>query len=280
MTNQSTNQTTLDLLALVVQLTPVEPVTLPAHLGRAVYQWWLSYMAEDDPALAESLHNSDERKPFTCSTLIGGRRGDAPFTSVYQPEQPVWFRLTGLTPAVGRQLQRLAETAPSTIELHHTPFTVQAVATADHEWAGQSGYEQLAEPFLLAKAAPQFRVALRFASPTTFRSQAMSQPVPLPAWVFGSLLDRWNSFSPIQLADETRRYAAECIALSHYALRTRAVPLKEKIVQMGCLGLARYHLLNRDKFWANMINLLAAYSFYSGVGYQTTIGLGQTRPVD
>jgi CRISPR-associated endoribonuclease Cas6 len=137
----------------------------------------------------------------------------------------------------------------------------------------------LAEPYLLAKIAPEFRVGLRFVSPTTFRSQEMSQPVPLPAWVFGSLLDRWNAFSPIQLAEDLRRYAAECIALSHYALRTRAIPLKENVVQMGCVGQARYHLLRRDKFWGSVINLLAIYSFYSGVGYQTTIGLGQTRPI-
>jgi CRISPR/Cas system endoribonuclease Cas6 (RAMP superfamily) len=47
---------------------------------------------------------------------------------------------------------------------------------------------------------------------------------------------------------------------------------------MGCVGRASYVVVNRDRYWTSLLNLLTEYSFYSGVGYQTTIGLGQARP--
>ena len=269
-----------DLMAVVLTVAPSEPTTMPPHLGRAVYQFWLDYLGQMDNQLAQEIHDSQERKPFTCSQLVGGQRLSRQERQ-YTPEQPAWLRLTGLTPTVCGYLQQLVADPPATIEIDHHAFNVKA-ATADasvHEWAGQARYEELAAPYLLAQQEPNYRVRLHFASPTTFRSQGLSQPVPLPGLVFGSLLDRWNSFSRLQLAPEVRRFANECVALSQYRLRTKAVPLKANVIQMGCVGTARFHLVRRDKFWASMINLLAVYSFYSGVGYQTTIGLGQTRPL-
>lgn len=270
---------TTDLIAVVLTVAPTEPVLMPPHLGRAVYQFWLDYLDQADSKLAQEIHDSQERKPFTCSGLIGGKRVSRTERQ-YTPDQPAWLRLTGLTPTICKHLQQLVNEPPERIELDRVPFVVQAVTAApdEHKWAGHSGYQALAAPYLLAQIEPSYRVGLHFASPTTFRSQGISQPVPMPGWVFGSLLDRWNSFSEVLLADEVRRFAEECMALSHYRLRTRAIPLKAQVVQMGCLGTARYHLVRRDRFWASMIGLLAAYSFYSGVGYQTTIGLGQTRP--
>jgi CRISPR-associated endoribonuclease Cas6 len=270
---------TPDLMAVVITVVPAEPVTMPPHLGRAVYQFWLDYLSQADSRLAQEIHDSQERKPFTCSGVIGGKRVSRSERQ-YTPDQPAWLRLTGLTPEICQHLQRLVDEPPEKIEIDRRPFTVQAVTAApdEHEWAGHSRYEALAAPYLLAQIEPSYRVGMYFASPTTFRSQGLSQPVPLPGLVFGSLLDRWNNFSQVQLAAEVRRFAEECVALSQYRLRTRAIPLKEQVIEMGCLGMVRYHLVRRDKFWASMIHLLAAYSFYSGVGYQTTIGLGQARP--
>jgi len=38
--------------------------------------------------------------------------------------------------------------------------------------------------------------------------------------------------------------------------------------------------LTQDRYWLNVLHLLAAFAFYSGVGYQTTSGLGQVRQVE
>lgn len=267
-----------DLTALVLSLTPAEPTTTPAHLGRASYALLMRLIAAHDAALARQLHDDDGVKPFTCSTLIGGRRISREQRQ-FQPEKTAWLRFTGLNTAVSAHLQRLAENPPEKVELDGHIFQVtQATLDAEvHPWAGQTSYETLAAPYLLADRQPDYRPKLLFASPTTFRSQGKSQPIPLPDWVFGSLADRWNAFSPVQISPELRRFAAECVVLNHYRLRTKAIPFKENVVQMGCVGQAGYVAVNRDRYWASMLNLLVEFSFFGGVGYQTTMGLGQAR---
>ena len=138
--------------------------------------------------------------------------------------------------------------------------------------------EALSSTYLLSKKYPDYRLRLNFASPTTFRSGGNYQPVPMAGWVFGSLIDRWNTFSPVALSPDARRFAEECVVLSRYRLRTRAVPYKN-IVQMGCIGDVHYIIVNRDRYWASVMNLLADFAFFSGVGYQTTVGLGQTQRI-
>lgn len=271
-----------DLTALVLILKPSKPTTTPAYLGRASYALLMRLIAAYDAELAKQLHDTDSLKPYTCSALIGGQRINRS-SRQYQPEETAWLRYTGLDETISAHLLRLAEHPPAKVELDGHIFRVEQ-ATLDpevHSWAGQTNYERLAAPYLLADHQPDYRPKLHFASPTTFHSQGKSQPIPLPDWVFGSLADRWNAFSPVQIGPELRRFATECVVLNQYRLRTRAIPFKENVVQMGCIGQAGYVVVNRDRYWTSLLNLLTAYSFYSGVGYQTTIGLGQTRqPLD
>ncbi len=147
-----------------------------------------------------------------------------------------------------------------------------------HPWAAQTSYEALAAPWLLGRAQPERKITLQFASPTTFKSGGKNVPVPLPEWVFGSLLEKWNAFAPVALPGEARRFAAECLALSRYELGTRGLPLKDG-VKIGAVGQATYTALNNDRYWLSLMNLLADFALYAGVGAGTTMGLGQCRRV-
>jgi CRISPR-associated endoribonuclease Cas6 len=266
-----------ELTSLVLTVAPTKPVTMSDYLGRAVYRFWLHYLDKIDSSLPQQLHDGQGPKPFTCSSLVGGQR-IANHVCRHTPEAPVWFRITGLTATISSHLQQLAADMPKKIELDGVEFRVLSATmnNEDHPWAGQTSVEQISAPFLLSKRQPNYRMKFNFASPTTFRSGGYSQPVPLAGWLFGSLLDRWNAFSPVALSSDVRRFAEECVVLSRYQLRTRAIPYKN-IVQTGCIGVAYYNILNRDRYWANILNLLAEFAFYSGVGYQTTVGLGQVQ---
>jgi CRISPR-associated endoribonuclease Cas6 len=46
---------------------------------------------------------------------------------------------------------------------------------------------------------------------------------------------------------------------------------------VGFTGRVVFAVLNRDRYWLNVLHLLEAFAFYSGVGYQTAAGLGQAR---
>jgi len=65
------------------------------------------------------------------------------------------------------------------------------------------------------------------------------------------------------------------VAVSRYHLRTHSLRTKEQGVLIGFTGYVAYKILNRDRYWLSVLNLLSAYSFYCGVGYRTAAGLGQ-----
>lgn len=265
------------LCAVLITLIPEESARLPGYLGRAAHAFLLHWIAQHDPALAEQLHKPDERRPFTCSTLWGPRRQGGEL--LVEAGQPAFLRFTGLTRAFSEHLLRLVEKPPQSIELEGVTLVVQRATmdSTEHPWAGQISYEELASRRLWPGGRPNAHAELEFASPTTFHSGGRNVPLPLPGLVYGSLVEKWNAFSPVALPEEVRCFADECLAISRYRLATHVVSGKEEALQVGFTGTCRYIALRRDPFWLGLIQLLTDYAFYAGVGYQTTTGMGQAR---
>ena len=269
------------LTSLVLQLKSPCAANLPASLGRSTQAVLLKLLDQRDATLAEQLHEGAGARPYTASNLIMGHRkkGDV----FIEAGQEGWLRFTGLTAEISGHLQAIATQPPATIKLQSQQFTVVGATfnPADHPWAGQISYQELSAPYLLGqhrRLTP--RVTLEFSSPTSFRSQGRYQPLPLPDLVFGSLLDRWLAFSPVSLHPNLRRFAREAVALNGYQIRSRALPSKAGGTRVGFTGQACFAALNRDRYWLNALHLLASFSFYSGVGYGTTSGMGQCRRVE
>ncbi|MCL4861805.1 MAG: CRISPR system precrRNA processing endoribonuclease RAMP protein Cas6 [Caldilineaceae bacterium] len=268
------------LTSLVLTLTAEADAVLPAQLGRAHYAETLALIRRHDPALAAQIHASDGPKPLTCSGLLGAPAARQSFT-VHSGRQYA-VRITSLTPALSELLMAtLATQPPSHWTLHGHSFAVCAVASQpeEHPWAGAATYEALAAAQLLQPAQLPRQVTLEFASPTAFRSAGMTVPVPLPDLVFGSLVERWNHFSPITLSPEMRRYGAERVALSRYRLESQAVGQKDQGLRIGAVGQATYTALGGDRYWLALLQMLSDFARYSGVGVQTATGMGQARRV-
>jgi CRISPR-associated endoribonuclease Cas6 len=283
-----------DLLSLVLTLRPLEAASELPHVGRAAHAILLEAIRQADAPLANALHNGSDLRPFTASDLIG-RRG--PGVSL---EHTYTLRLTTLNAPVSQAV--LAATQPSgslapgaTVRLMDMRFRIEALSTGQpaasdlasnsdgrastHPWAMATTYEALSAPWLLGGAAPEPRLDLYFASPTTFKSGGRHVPVPLPAWVFGSLLEKWNAFAPVALPPEARRFAEECLALTAYRLRTYTTLLKDGGMRVGAVGQARYTALNRDRYWLSVMHLLGDFALFAGVGVGASMGLGQVRRV-
>jgi len=267
----------LMLTSLVLTLTTDTLLTFPPHLGRASHAAFLRLISQTDHDLAEQLHAPDQRRPFTCSNLWGVRRQG--HTLTLAPGASAFLRFTGLTAQVSGHLQQLAQDPPLHIELEGIKLTIQQ-ATLDpdtHPWANHTTYEQLTSAHLLPSEASSHRAELEFAAPTAFRSAGRTLPFPLPALVYGGLVEKWNTFAPVSVSEEARRFAEECLAVSRYKLSTRAIAAKQKSIQIGFVGRCRYVALNKDRYWLGVIQLLTDYALYAGIGYQTTAGMGQAR---
>lgn len=260
------------LLSLVLTVQPLTRDWRPRPVGRAIHAVLMRVLQKADPALAQAIHDSSGPKPFTVSDL-------------FEHEGQLTLRLTALTLSVARALiQAVAADSlqPGTVlNLDGLKLRVTGAATRreQHPWAGQASYGNLALPWLYQQAEPEVRLAFEFASPVTFKSNDMNMPVPLPQWVFGGLLERWNLFAPVALPEVVREFAATRMALSRYELKTIAVPFKPGTVKFGAVGYGVYTAPHPDEALLSALNLLSEFAFYAGVGAQTTMGFGQCRPI-
>ncbi len=269
-----------ELLAVVVQVQSAEDVLLPGHLGRAVHALLLRWLDAYDAALAKRYHDADGPKPYTATTIIGTRHAGKDQRKL-PGGQSAWLRLTALEPEVADALRQRMQQPPKSISLDDVALPVIGM-TCDpdaHEWAGSNSYEALSAPYLLAREQPPRRLQLAFAAPTAFKQNKLDLPVPLPDVVFGSLVDRWNAYSPVALAAEVRDYARDAVALSRYDLRSISLPIKNGRI-VGGKGSAQYTAVRYDRYWMSLLGLLADFALYAGVGRYTSTGMGQARRID
>ena len=270
------------LLAAVVTLTPVEPASVPADLGRAVHAWFLDRIEGVDPELAHRLHEGEGPRPFTASNLWGTGRARGGRVTL-DPDRPCWLRLTGLTEEASDGIERALPAVGERVTLAGASLRVAGLATQpdQHPWAGRADYAELVQRYTLESGPGPRGVTMRFASPTMFRSQGRDLPLPLPSLVFDGYLRKWNAFSPLALPEEAKRYAGECVALGRFKLRSHLVSFEQggKGAHVGFTGQVRFRFLVGDGYWTRVMLLLAGYAFWAGTGYRTTVGLGQTQAV-
>jgi CRISPR-associated endoribonuclease Cas6 len=272
----------MDLLSLALILRPLEQASsekpFPRWWGRAAHRLLLSTLKLGDEELSASVHEGSELRPFTVSTLYG-----------HYPDHQLdlgsnyILRFTGLNAAVSTPLSQAHQAGGSlapgaVVSLDYLEFQVQAVhyENGTHPLAEQTTYQELATASLLSNEPAPRRISFTFASPTTFHSHGRQLPYPLPELVIGSLLDRWNAFAPIAFPAEARQYASECLALGRFELKSRKVTVAGG-VQNGMIGSVSFATLNYDRYWMSLMQTLARYSYYSGVGAKTSMGLGQCR---
>lgn len=269
-----------DLVSIVLFLAPTRAAEA-VDVGRGNYAAILAHLRRIDPRLADWVHDLHGVKPLTCSGLMGLERTTAQERARLRPQQEVWVRFTGLTPEVSAALlAALFESPPESWQLGPHRFEVMGAACdADaHPWSGAASYADLAAAFLLDAARPlEPQIELELASPTAFRSKEMNLPLPLPGLVFDSLVKRWNAFSPQPLWGPVREAAEETVAVSRFRLRSEVAEHKQKSLRVGAVGRVSYAVQREGGEWLGVFHLLAEFARYSGVGIQTTTGMGQVR---
>lgn len=271
------------LTSLVLTLATDKQVRLPSHLGRANYSATLERLATFDAKLDGEIHDMEGIKPLTCSSLFGNieyRDREA----LYRTGELYWLRITGLNQQVSEALlNAFWEQKPACWKLAGHPFqVVNAFCHPQrHPWSGSTTYEALAERHLLGQPTVKRmnEVTLEFASPTAFKSKELQVPLPLPNLVFGSLVDRWNRFSTVELSEQVRAFGEMAVEINVFDLRSVPVEQKNKSVRVGAMGTVRYRAQYEDRYWLGLYQLLADFALYSGVGVQTATGMGQVRRI-
>ncbi len=275
------------IYSIVIELSPTQLGTIRATMGHQAHAAFLQAVQGADPALADVLHHPVlNQRPFTVSPLMGvdtAHDGEV----VVRPEDTYALRFTVLHGPIFQQFMgRFLRSDRPVLRLGHVVFLIkQILATPEGSpWAGYATFDELTEK---AETTGPL-ISLVFSSPTAFSfgQRAWGKQfhvLPDPRLVFGSLARTWRAFAPPELIFDPRvveQYAEEAVAIQRLeGLETRMLHFGRH-PQVGFVGRVTYRVMDKDEQapdWWRTLNALAEFSFYSGVGYKTTMGMGQCR---
>jgi CRISPR-associated endoribonuclease Cas6 len=291
-----------ELYSVVVQLHPVAPGWVCPGSGSQAHAAFLDILRQHDPALSERLHLPNQRRPFTVGPLHGFKQlSAAQFDRAtrqgqkvkVEPNQVYWLRFTMLDGAMfGVFAQHfLKGWQTARLRIGETEFELSRLLTGPEagnrasSWAAYASFEEL-----VRKAKPQASYQFEFASPTAFSLGQQSWGkkmalLPEPGLVFDSLAHQWDSFAPppLRLGADLPELVEWCkanLVVSQLQLETRNLVFKQ-YPQVGFVGQVTYERKGPVvEPFASWVSCLAAFALYAGVGYKTSMGMGQTRMKD
>jgi CRISPR-associated endoribonuclease Cas6 len=230
----------------VIHISLIATAPLPSTLGRAIHAQCFQWFANTDAALAQHLHQQ-ENVPFTTGIR-------------YITSKKMQLRITLLK-------QELL--APLLWGLHINLGSEIMLAGVPCRLGNSIDISQASSFRELAQLPTQNTIELKFLSPTSFKQAGKIQPFPLPELVFGSLLRRWNAFSPSELKFPSVEWNAQ---VSAFEMKTYALKL-EAGAEIGAEGWVKYRFLDAEQ--ARIATILAHFARFAGVGRKTAMGMGQ-----
>ena len=283
------------LRSLLIALTAESSYPILGPLGRPAQAWFLGQLTRSHASLASRLHDEQGLKPYTVSTLLDERGRPLRAGGWLEPGQLCWLRITSLNEELSDALEKkIVRRIPKQLTLYKMDFRVDDVFSthSQHEWAGESSFSEIAQDVAMASSGN--RVRMEFISPTAFRTNGLDICVPSSGQIFRSLWEKWNAFSPepMQIHEFWPQFANDCILVDELtAVNTTHWEFAEgsRGAATGFTGTIGFALSPKGKvkkdwqqYWdgaATVLQSLAQFSFYCGVGHHTTIGMGQTRLV-
>ena len=273
-------------------LTALDPVLILGPLGRPAQAWFLGMLSRVDGKLAAELHEANGVRPYTVSTLLDDRGYPLRANQRLTTGQDCWLRVTAFRDDLSEILSgKMARALPKQVTLYKMPFRLDGYTLNrfEHPWAGEMTWQELIE--MPVEVQTRRDVRIEFLTPTAFRDQGKDLPLPLPGSVFRSLYERWNSFTPpaLHLHDSWPEFARDCIIIEELT----AVNSDRWVFAEGSHGaatgftgtvgfqlLAQRHAGDWAEQWhgaSGVVQALARFAFFTGIGHHTSIGMGQAR---
>jgi CRISPR-associated endoribonuclease Cas6 len=259
--------------SLLIKLRPFSSFKVMGRGEEALYHLLLNVLEKKSKTLAQEILRPQEEKPVTLSPILRGAKHSRGF-SILSPQKSISFRITYLHQEILEPLiQGFFALASREEPLKLSPGEI-VVERVDMQKSTQANFTTFHD--LLAQTGDQARIVLEFCSPTSFQAKPQHLDVPLPKLVFSSLLKKWNAFSEVRIAAEVIKEYKK-IEIERLRLTTEYVPY-QKFEAPGFMGKVVYALPKSvKKDTRTAVNALADFAFFSGVGRNTILGMGQTR---
>ncbi len=251
------------LQKIIVSLTCNVPGKIKGHAGTELHALFFKVVDSINAEMAVKLHEYDV-KPFVVGPLVGKVNRKEGYSSVMEGEK-YSFSISSLNKEVCALLPAINDYfAKNEVYLGETQYKF---LEARYLYKKEQSY------FKLMSRSLQEKLIMEFLSPTCFRSEGHLRVFPSPDFVFGGLLERWRRFSDTPLPV----VSFNTVHVSKYDLKTNTVNFG-KYNLIGFRGRCEYsYLPDSEEIQRWALHTLSNYATIAGVGYKTTMGMGQVR---
>lgn len=261
------------LAAIDVRVYPKTDCELPHPCGHLLHAALLKEIQSDDPEMSHLLHADAQVKQFAVSTLWPKTRATGDSMSIPKYTE-CRFRVSTITRPVFDAFSKVifaGVARKGSVLLNGSEFALLEAGMEEPN-GGAATFEEL-------YSAPIKQAALRFVAPTTFRRKGLNVPLPDPMLVYGSLWQRWQAFSDVAVDEAVYDEMAAAVALRAASIHTRVWKFP-KFMMTGFVGITEFELAREvTPEAAALFGALTKLAFLTGVGYRTTMGMGQCRPI-
>lgn len=269
-----------DFASWTLWLRPCKQNCVPLWLGRATQALFYSELSRVHGELATYIHDMSRLKPFTVSNLMGGTiKGDLQMLS---PDHPVRLRVTSMHPHMTAIIHNgiLPALKRHGLRLHHQQLRIVGVDYG----VGRSNLKTVESMIAMSSDAKQ--ITIRFTSPTSFKRTSQDKdadgyydPYPHADLVFGSLFQKWRDTTPYRISRQLNQSIPNMIELKSADIQEETIWFArgQKGVVPCFTGTATYTIHEPESHLRRQLHLLAKFATYSGIGVQTTVGLGQAQ---
>jgi CRISPR-associated endoribonuclease Cas6 len=266
------------LYAIMLEFRVLHDTAIPKTTGHLVHAMFLNLVKQFDPTLSARLHHEPGYRPYTLSPLrdvqateecIQLRQGQVCRLRVTLLDGGLlWRRLSTHFLEAGPITVQLRSAALQLIRMHSSPEKVSTGLVSTTHW------------HTLASLSAHSVITFHFVSPTAFslgkRSFAL---IPKPVLLWEALLRVWNTYAPAEYHcawQELREALCQIrVILCDLHIDTFQYP---EYMQKGFVGRCSYQIPVHAAA-APFLTTLAAFAPYAGVGYKTTMGMGQTKTI-
>lgn len=263
--------------SFILKINILENIFLPPYTGHFTYASFLNIVNKVNPTLAEQLHKPNTVKPFTVSSLMGNFKSFKN-SILLSKKEDYYIRITILDGLLFSSIISIfLDDNFKHINVGGNQFNVSKIIVTpkEHKYASFETWET----FWNSASNDNKNIALKFMSPTTFKSGNRNFFLPIPEKVFKSIQKKFVIFTREFLKKDPTLdsdFFSKNIRIVRFEnLSTNIVELKQG-KQIGYTGKVYYQITNNDKFVIKYLNALANFAKYSGVGTKTTLGFGQT----
>lgn len=264
-----------------MEIKPLDSGTFLEFPGKKIHGFLFNAMREANEEISEQVHKLPDLKPFTVSPIFGTRYGKP---TLIEKEKTYRMRVTFLEDKIFELFTTKVmrdRILKKTFRIGSIEFLITKVILDQT----RSYWASVFSPKDYIKENTELRkeITLSFVTPTLFRIGDLHLSKPDAEKTYVGLLKKFNKYSDVKI-DESIVEELKKIRIVKDDTNEKKVFFENFYLQ-GFVGDVTFSIdnlsgeANEDvsKELLTTFNILSEFAFYSGVGYKTTMGLGQTK---